>query len=528
MEGRKNSRVYILGALVLAVLSLSVGFATFSAVINISSSAGVRVSGPAFGVVFSSSGESYQTNPVVPTKSSDDVATTNATIDNTTTPTLNNVTATFNRPGQTVTYNLYVYNQGNLKAYINSITFRGNKTCSAVNGDNTEYVDAACDAIKASVKIGDTTVTNTTKDIREPLAKKQFKLVTITLTYDSEGSYTDAAFDVVFPAISIYAADTTDDNEYGPSGKTYLTSFSSDSSANDYFKEEAYKENIKNVYFVNYVDTTNALTTYDLSEDKDGSITGWIVANTSDTSKYDLYIGSEKNIYTKNFSYAFRGMSGIEKIEFNNLNTSENTSLKYTFDNCKSLTTLDVSHFDTSNVTTMSSMFALCTGLTTLDVSNFDTSNVTKMNYMFGGCNSLTTLDVSSFDTSKVTEMSYVFYSCNSLTTLDVSNFDTSNVTTMDSMFKNCNSLTTLDVSSFDTSKETSMSYMFDSCNQLTTIYVSNKFTTSAVTTSFGMFSGCTSLVGGAGTTYDENHVDKTYARIDGGTSNPGYFTAKA
>ena len=30
------------------------------------------------------------------------------------------------------------------------------------------------------------------------------------------------------------------------------------------------------------------------------------------------------------------------------------------------------------------------------------------------------------------------------------------------------------------------------------------------------------------GTTYDANHTDKTYARIDGGVSNPGYFTAKA
>ena len=32
---------------------------------------------------------------------------------------------------------------------------------------------------------------------------------------------------------------------------------------------------------------------------------------------------------------------------------------------------------------------------------------------------------------------------------------------------------------------------------------------------------------GGAGTKYDASHVSKTYARIDGGTSNPGYFTAK-
>ena len=41
------------------------------------------------------------------------------------------------------------------------------------------------------------------------------------------------------------------------------------------------------------------------------------------------------------------------------------------------------------------------------------------------------------------------------------------------------------------------------------------------------MFKNCTSLVGGKGTTYDANHVDKEYAHIDGGSSNPGYFTAK-
>ena len=34
-----------------------------------------------------------------------------------------------------------------------------------------------------------------------------------------------------------------------------------------------------------------------------------------------------------------------------------------------------------------------------------------------------------------------------------------------------------------------------------------------------------TLLVGGLGTTYNSSYVDKTYARIDGGRSNPGYFT---
>ena len=46
------------------------------------------------------------------------------------------------------------------------------------------------------------------------------------------------------------------------------------------------------------------------------------------------------------------------------------------------------------------------------------------------------------------------------------------------------------------------------------------------MTNSSSMFSRCTSLVGGNGTTYSSSHVDKTYARIDT-PSTPGYLTLK-
>ena len=71
------------------------------------------------------------------------------------------------------------------------------------------------------------------------------------------------------------------------------------------------------------------------------------------------------------------------------------------------------------------------------------------------------------------------------------------------------------------------MSNMFYGSTNLKTIYGSSKFVTTAVTSSTSMFGGCTKLIGGAGTKYDSTKTDKTYARIDGGTSNPGYFTAK-
>ena len=99
-------------------------------------------------------------------------------------------------------------------------------------------------------------------------------------------------------------------------------------------------------------------------------------------------------------------------------------------------------------------------------------------------------------------------------------------VTSMSYMFQGSGA-TTLDLSNFNTSNVTNMSYMFRSCSNLKTIYASNKFVTDAVTRSSYMFDEANKLVGGNGTVYSSSYTDKTYARIDGGTSSPGYFTSK-
>lgn len=99
-----------------------------------------------------------------------------------------------------------------------------------------------------------------------------------------------------------------------------------------------------------------------------------------------------------------------------------------------------------------------------------------------------------------------------------------------DGMFQKCASLVTLDLSSFDTHNVTDMVQMFSGCTNLKTIYAGTGWSMASVTNSTQMFSGCTNLVGGAGTTYNPYHVNinGNYAHIDGGTSNPGYFTEKA
>ena len=70
------------------------------------------------------------------------------------------------------------------------------------------------------------------------------------------------------------------------------------------------------------------------------------------------------------------------------------------------------------------------------------------------------------------------------------------------------------------------MRSIFYNCSNLTTIFVSEKFVTTS-SKEDNMFKGCSKLIGENGTQYSDNHVDYTYAHIDGGISNPGYFTKK-
>ena len=120
------------------------------------------------------------------------------------------------------------------------------------------------------------------------------------------------------------------------------------------------------------------------------------------------------------------------------------------------------------------------------------------------------------------------FFGMGKLKTIEgLSYLNTSEVTHMGWMFSGCKSLTSIDLSSFNTSNVTVMTTMFFDCGELKTIFVGDGWSTAAVTESDFMFDGCTKLVGGQGTTYNANHVDATYAHIDGGPSNPGYFTYK-
>ena len=203
-------------------------------------------------------------------------------------------------------------------------------------------------------------------------------------------------------------------------------------------------------------------------------------------------------------------------------------STAHWFQHCRSLTSItNIEYLNTVNVTEMTAMFHKCSSLSSLNLSNFNTSNVADMTAMFGDCSGLTSLDLSNFNTTNVTGMNGMFAGCSGLTNIDLSNFNTTNVMDMSLMFHSCSGLTSLDLSNFNTAKVTNMVSMFRYCSELKTIYIGNEWSTNAVEFGSEMFDGCTNLIGGAGTVYDANHTDHTYAHIDGGENNPGYLTDK-
>ena len=221
----------------------------------------------------------------------------------------------------------------------------------------------------------------------------------------------------------------------------------------------------------------------------------------------------------------FMYCSSLTSLNLTSFNIAKVVNKCYMFYGCSSLTSLDLSSFTNAKVGDMSYMFYGCSSLTSLNLSSF--TNVGSMSYMFYGCSSLTSLDLSSFNTAYAKDMSSMFYGCSSLTSLDLSSFNTARVTNMSKMFYGCSSLTSLDLISFNIAKVTDMSEMFKYCNNLTTIFCDDDWSTSSVlASSYDMFYNCNALVGGKGTKFESyNITGKTYARPDGGTSKPGYFT---
>ena len=254
-------------------------------------------------------------------------------------------------------------------------------------------------------------------------------------------------------------------------------------------------------FYYDNLSSTRTGTNYEMNEGSNDP--AWSLVSSQITNvKFDPSFAEARRTTTCKW---FSGCTNLTSITgWENLNTSEVTNMREMFSDCSKLTNLNLNKFNTSNVTTMYGMFARCSSLGKLSLSYlFSTANVTDMDSMFLGCSSLTNFGfLTYFNTAKVAEMQYMFKRVSAAETLDLSSFDTKNVIAMKEMFRECSELRTIYISSgWSTDKVTS----------------TNNFT--------NMFLDCTKIRGMQGTTYNASYVDKTYARLDEGTSKPGYLS---
>ena len=462
----------------------------------------------------------------------------------------NDVVTTYNKPNDSITSS----NSNIVKLLItNSSTSSQNIALTMKGGYITNTIqDIITPSTYSEITLVETPSTNTYFCTTTNTLTQGLKYVNgqYTYAYKQEGKNSSSLSwrNITTDGWGVQLTDRTSTDAVTSSLCTYINNKPISSMSNMFVYSQATSINLSN-FNTSKVTNMSAMfyksqaTTLDLSSFDTSNVTlmdfmfAYSQATTLDASKLNtsivknmsyMFIDSQattldlSNFDTSNVTNMYSMFEGSQAttLDVSNFDTSKVTDMGWMFNGNKS-TTVDVSKFDTSNVTNMSNMFSNSQA-TTLDVSNFNTSNVTNMSDMFSNSQA-TTLDVSNFNTSKVTNMSYMFWNSKS-TMLDVSNFNTSNVTNMSYMFSGSKA-TTLDLNNFDTSKVTDMSYMFNRATNLKTIYSSDKFNTDNVTTSTNMFLSSTNLVGGSGTKYNSSHIDKTYARIDGGTSNPGYFT---
>ena len=208
--------------------------------------------------------------------------------------------------------------------------------------------------------------------------------------------------------------------------------------------------------------------------------------------------------------------------------TEDNTTLTFYYDNQKNQRDgikFDVNLYD-GHYPSYYHNQSVRTGIThvVFDAS-FSLARPEETTHWFNGMTNLVSItDIEYLNTECVVNMSQMFRDCRSLASLDLSSFDTQMVKGIAAMFEGCSALESLNLASFGAAEMSYGNDLFHNCSSLKTIYAGNDWVFEGGQAS-NLFSGCTSLVGGMGTTWSSAHIDKSYARIDGGPDRPGYFT---
>ena len=221
----KNKKITV-AALIVAVLSLSIGFAAFSNSLNIKSSANVKPSDKDFKIVFSKERDTFVSGNEIINATGDINENTKKGSINDIGDTLYNLETEFTTPGESVEYSLYIKNIGAYNAVLNKLEIEEAELTSDITVDNYYIVDngsvkcyakkdpqnkaneellkEACNNIKLKVKLQQESeyITSTKEFDSYVINKGESESVIVTLEYTGD-TLADTNFNVVFGSVKM-------------------------------------------------------------------------------------------------------------------------------------------------------------------------------------------------------------------------------------------------------------------------------------------------------------------------------------
>lgn len=172
MEKGRNSKIFVIVILFVAVFGLSIGFAAYSRNLVVDDIEAVVQPGDAeLDIILDD--DRVKDNTVNVVKGVGTAAVldeagaviTNPVLNSGSKPTISGLRANFTDKGQTVTYTFYVYNNSPYNAYLNELSFTEEPyiTCTAVDPQNTNatLVSNACKDISLSLAVDSLTILST-------------------------------------------------------------------------------------------------------------------------------------------------------------------------------------------------------------------------------------------------------------------------------------------------------------------------------------------------------------------------------
>jgi len=206
----KCTKVIEIVSLIIAILSISVGFLSFSNQLKIQSELTANPDDLKFKIIFSSHYDQEKTDPIIAETSDINVTAEDAIITNSQEPVITNLSANFTEPGQKVKYNFYIYNAGEYTGYLKNIIYENigssntPKLCITENGTINDSIKKACDNIRIVIKVANITTSQSLYDINNSsLRPRTAQSVEVTIEYLEGTQSPNETFDVLFGDIRL-------------------------------------------------------------------------------------------------------------------------------------------------------------------------------------------------------------------------------------------------------------------------------------------------------------------------------------